>query len=192
MSNNILKIYLFLVLILLTGLSIFSNNYDLTGYAVGGERLIVSLDIPSDQQKINPGESLLLEVVIREAGGNIDQASVIDLEYSIQNYKEEIISSKRETGVIAVKQSEVTSLLIPTNTKPGVYTANVAVNYQGNVYSGSKTFEIVSVYQINDLNIIVFIILAILVVIILLILIRRKKQRKLPEPPKPLRRKRRK
>src|SRR3989344_6299438 len=139
MSNNILKIYLFLVLILLTGLSIFSNNYDLTGYAVGGERLIVSLDIPSDQQKINPGESLLLEVVIREAGGNIDQASVIDLEYSIKNYKEEIISSKRETGVIAVKQSEVTSLLIPTNTKPGVYIANVAVNYQGNVYSGSKT-----------------------------------------------------
>ena len=189
MSNNILKIYLFLVLILLTGLSIFSNNYDLTGYAVGGERLIVSLDIPSDQQKINPGESLLLEVVIREAGGNIDQASVIDLEYSIQNYKEEIISSKRETGVIAVKQSEVTSLLIPTNTKPGVYTANVKVNYKGNVYSGNKTFEIVSSYKINDLNTIIFISLAAVVIIILLILSKRK-SRKLPEAPKPSRKRR--
>ena len=102
---------------------LFSGVFKPTGFAVNDQKLLVSLDIPSDQQKIKPGESLLLKVDLRVPEGYIDQTSIVELEYSIKDLDGNIISSKIESGAIAVKESEVASLLIPTNTKTGVYTA---------------------------------------------------------------------
>jgi hypothetical protein len=102
----------------------------------------VSLDISSEQQRIKQGESLLLKIDLGVLGGNIDQTSIVELEYSIKDLNGSVISAKKESGAIAVKESEVASLLIPTNTKPGVYTASVIVIYQGETYEGSKTFEV--------------------------------------------------
>src|SRR3989344_2796566 len=138
----------YIVLVLLAGILFFLNYLEVTGYASlindQTSKFIVSLDISPDQQKIKPGQNLLLEVVIREIGGTLEETSIVELEYSIKDSGGNIISSKKESGVIAVKQSEVTNLLIPTSTKPGVYTANVDMNHAGYKYGGSKTFEVVS------------------------------------------------
>lgn len=162
------------------GILIFFYYSVITGYATknDAQALIVSLDIPSDQQKIKPGEGLLLEVAIREPGGTIGDASFIELDYVIKDSQGTIISEKKESGAIAVKQSEVNSLLIPTDTKSGVYTALVYVNYKGNTYVGSKTFEVVS-YAKTEM-IVASVILIIL--IILLIFIIRNKINKRPKP----------
>ena len=192
MQKNLL---IYLILILLASILIFFNYFEITGLVSrdqGG--LIVSLDIPSDQQKIKPGESILLEVVIRELGGTTEETTAIDLEYSIKDLDGNIISSKQERGAIAVKQSEVTSLLIPTNTKPGVYVASVSVNYKGNTYIGTKTFEIITTEKTSslNLNIIVTIILVIITIFIITILILiRKRKGSLRKPRKYKRHKRR-
>ena len=61
-------------------------------------------------------------------------------------------------------------MLIPTDTEPGVYTAFVSVTYEGNVYEGSKTFEIIN--QKNELSLfyILMIVMAIIIVILLFLL----------------------
>ncbi|MEK6840776.1 MAG: hypothetical protein AABX79_02375 [Nanoarchaeota archaeon] len=114
----------------------------MTGLAVNENDLIVSLDIPPDQEKVDPGENLLLEVNIRKPIDG-DSLSIINLEYSIKDLEGNMISSKKEIGAIAIKESEVTSLLVPTGTKPGVYVASVTVGYGGNTYVASKTFEVI-------------------------------------------------
>ena len=117
-TGVIISISILLLIILL-----FFGFFKTTSFAVNDQKLLVSLDIPPDQQKIKPGQSLLLKLALRVQGGNIDQTSPVDLEYSIKDLDGNIISSKKESGAIAVKESEVTSLLVPTNTKPGVYVA---------------------------------------------------------------------
>ena len=82
-----------------------------------------------------------------------------------------VISSKKESGAIAVKESEVTSLLVPTNTKPGVYVAFVDIKYQGNTYEGSKTFEVVN--NIYTLNMAVYILIALILLIFVVLIIKK-------------------
>ena len=151
-------------------------NKSLTEYSgtigeVNDQKLLVSLDIPPDQQKIKPGQSLLLEMDIRVPGGNLDQTSTVELEYSIRDLNGKIISSKRESGAIAVKESEVTSLLVPTNTKPGVYAAFVSVNYQGDIYEGSKTFEVTN--SIYNLNMVVYFLIALIILVLIFFIIKK-------------------
>ena len=167
MNNK--KVVIYVVVLLSVALLLF-YSFSMTGFATKNQRLIVSLDILSDQQKIDPGESLLLEVAIRELGGNMEETSFIDLEYSIKDSKENIISSKKESGAIAVKQSEVISLLVPTNIEPGIYTASVDVTYQEEVYTGTKTFEVLG--QNDKLN---FIYALIIIAIIMAFALYRKK-----------------
>ena len=155
----------------------FSGFFKTTGFAVNDQKLLVSLEIPPDQQKIKPGQSLLLEVTLRVPGGNIDQTSTIELEYSIRDLNDNLISSKKESGAIAVKESTITSLLIPTNTKPGVYAAFVAVNYNGEIYEGSKTFEVSNGGFNLNLNMIVYILIALILLTFLLIIIKKIRDR---------------
>lgn len=177
------SLWLYLIAVLLAAILVFLNYFGITGLVSRNqaEGLIVSLDIPLDQQKIKPGENILLEVVIRELGGTIEETFPIDLEYSIKDSEGNIISIKQERGSIAVKQSEVTSLLIPTSTKPGVYTASLSVNYKESTYIGTKTFEVIS-SQKKTSSIIYVILTVIIVIIILLTLLgkyyHRKKSRK--------------
>ena len=65
MDNN--RIIISVVVVLSIGLFLF-NSFHLTGLAVNDQKLLVSLDIPPDQQKIKPGSSLLLEMAIRVPG----------------------------------------------------------------------------------------------------------------------------
>lgn len=169
------------VSVLLLAVLIFFGLFKMTGFAINNRDLIVSLDIPPDQQKISPGQSLLLEVAVRKPGGSIDQTSTVDLEYSIKDAKGNIISSKNESGALAVKESEVTSLIIPTGTKPGVYTASVAVGYGENTYVASKTFEVIG--SRSNLNFpVYFLIILILIFIYLIVnryfIIKKRKRRK--------------
>ena len=123
---------------------------------------------------------MLLEVDIRVPGGNIDQTSIVELEYSIKDLDGNLISSKKESGAIAVKESEVASLLVPTNTKPGVYTAFVSVNYEGDIYEGSKTFEVDGKFNISkNGNIIIYALVALIVLILLIIIIKKIRDRRL-------------
>ena len=174
MDNRNIVVYTFILLFLVLS---FSNFFAITGFLSKDQRLIVSLDIPSDQQKINPGQSLLLEVKIREPGGNLEETSIINLEYAIKDLKGNVISSKKESGVIAVKQSDVTSLLIPTNTKHGVYTASVNVEYGENIYSGSKTFEVVTDKKFSS-NIIVYILIALISLVFVIFIVKILKDKK--------------
>ena len=131
------------IILVLSALAIFLGFFKFTGFAVSNPKFLVSLDIPPDQQKMSPGGSLLLETVFGEPGANIDQMKIVDLEYSIKDLNGNTISSKSESGSVAVKESEVTSLLVPTTAKSGVYIASVDVTYNGEVYSATKTFEVV-------------------------------------------------
>ena len=162
---------------LLLAILFFSGFFKTTGFAVNDQKLLVSLDIPPDQQKIKPGQSLLLEVTLRVPNGDIDQTSTIELEYSIRDLDGNLVSSKKESGAIAVKESTVTSLLIPTNTKPGVYSAFVAVNYEGEIYEGSKTFEVSKGGFNLNLNTIVYILIALILLTFLLIIIKKIRDR---------------
>ncbi len=162
MDNN--RIIISVVVVFSIGLFLF-NSFHLTGLAVNDQKLLVSLDIPPDQQKIKPGSSLLLEMAIRVPGGEIDQTSIVDLEYSIRDLDGNIISSKKESGAIAVKESAVTSLLVPSTTKPGVYAAFVAVTYKGDVYEGSKTFEVSD--NLYNLNMIVYFLIALIILLLI-------------------------
>lgn len=147
----------------------FSGFFKTTGSAVNNQKLLVDLDIPPDQQKIEAGKSLLIETSIRVPGGNIDQTSLVELEYSIKDLKGNIISAKKESGAVAVKESAVTSLLIPTNTEPGVYTAFVEVTYQEDIYEGSKTFEIVR--NKTELSMLAYVLIGLILVASLIIII---------------------
>ncbi|MEK6898019.1 MAG: hypothetical protein AABX28_01530 [Nanoarchaeota archaeon] len=168
--HNKTKFVVISLMLLLIGFLIFFYYSVITGYATrnDAQALIVSLDISSDQQKIKPGESLLLEVAIREPGGTMEETSIIDLDYVIKDSQGTIISEKKESGAIAVKQSEVTGLLIPTDTKPGVYTAFVNVNYKGNIYVGSKTFEVVSYAKTEMIAASIIFIIFIIIIIFLI------------------------
>jgi len=161
--------------ILLLAILFFSGFFKTTGFAVNDQKLLVSLDIPPDQQKIKPGQSLLLEIALRVPGGNIDQTSTVDLEYSIKDLKGNVISSKKESGAIAVKESEVTSLLVPTTTKPGVYVAFVNVIYQGETYEGNKTFEVVD--RNFNLKIVIYILIGIILLAFLFLIIKKLRNR---------------
>ena len=114
-----------------------------TGFAVNSPKLIVSFDISSDQEKITPGQSVLLKATIRKPLGDIDQLSIVELEYSIKDIDGKIISSKKESGAISIKESTVASLLIPTSAKPGVYVASVVVKNDNETYEANKTFEVI-------------------------------------------------
>ncbi|MFH1711223.1 MAG: hypothetical protein ABH840_02840 [Nanoarchaeota archaeon] len=149
----------------------FSGFFKITNFAVNDQKLLVSLDIPPDQQKIKPGQNLLLKIFIRVLNANIDQTSIIELDYSIKDLDGNLISSKKESGAIAVKESEVTSLLIPSNTKAGVYSAFVAVNYEGEVYEASKTFEVTN--NEDNLSIVIYILIGLILVLILFIVIKK-------------------
>ncbi len=159
------------VSILLLIMSLSFGFFKTTTFAVNDQKLLVSLDIHPSQQKIKPGQSLLLELVLRVPGGNMDQTSTVNLEYSIKDLDGNVISSKKESGAIAVKESEVTSLLVPTNTKPGVYVAFVDIKYQGNTYEGSKTFEVVN--NIYTLNMAVYILIALILLIFVVLIIKK-------------------
>jgi hypothetical protein len=157
------------VFVLLLVILFFSGFFKPTGSAINDQDLLVDLDIPPDQQKINPGESLLLKISLRVPGGDIDQTSLVELEYSIREPNGNIVSAKKESGAIAVKESDVASLLVPTSTKPGVYLAFVKVTYQGNTYEGSKTFEVVN--NKFNLTLILYILLGLIFLILLAFLI---------------------
>ncbi len=170
------------ILIILIGILIFFNYNTITGNLLKseGQKLIVTLDIPSDQEKINPGQSLLLEVAIREPDGTMEEKSILYLEYSIKDSQGNIISEKKESGVIAVKQSKITSLLIPTNIKPGVYTAYVNVNYKENNYIESKTFEVMGNKKIDNIYQLSFITtLLILIIFVIIFFFGRKRYKNL-------------
>jgi len=170
MDNKRVVVY---IVILSLAVLLLYNQFHITGFVTEGQRVIVSLDIPPDQQKIKPGQSLLIETAIRVPGGNIDQTTLVELEYSIKDLEGNIISLKRESGAIAVKESAVTSLLIPTDTEPGVYTAVVSVDYEGEVYEGSKTFEIIGQDKKLSFFYVLIIIMIIIIVILLFLLWRR-------------------
>lgn len=163
------------VSILLLAIFFFSGLFRTTGFAVNDQKLLVSLDIPPEQQRIEPGQSLLLEIALRVPGGNIDQTSIVELEYSIKDLDGKIISSKKESGAIAVKESTVASLLVPTVTKPGVYNAVVGVTYQGDFYEGSKTFEVTG--KKSTLEIIVYILAGLLLLIFISLIVRKIRNR---------------
>ena len=168
MDKELLIIFIS-ALLLIAGF--FSGFFRPTGFAVNDQKLLVSLDIPPDQQKIQPGQDILLEISLRVPGGNIDQTTNVDLEYSIRDLDGNVISSKIESGAVAVKESDVTSLLIPTNTKPGVYTAFVTATYQGENYTGSKTFEVVG--NAFSFNTIIYILIGLILLVLLYIIARR-------------------
>ena len=86
------------VSVILLAVWLFSGFLKTTGYAVDEQKILLSLDIPPDQQKIKPGQSLLMETDIRVPKGNIDQTSLVELEYSIKDLDGNIISSKTESG----------------------------------------------------------------------------------------------
>lgn len=179
MSNQKRIIYVFVLLsVLLIALIIYKAILPMTGFVLNEQRLLINLDIHSDQQKIIAGQSLLLEIAIREPGGNIEQTSIIDLEYLIKDLDGNVISSKKESGAIAVKQSEITSLFIPTKTKSGIYVASVEVDYKGEKYVGSKTFEVSSGRTLNiSSKIIMYIIIIVIILIIIILIIRFRKKR---------------
>ena len=156
---------------LLLVILLLPSPFKTTGSAVNDQKLLISLDIPPDQQTIKPGQSLLLEVALRVPGGNIDQTSTLELEYSIRDLDGNLISSKKESGAIAVKESTVTSLLVPTTTKPGVYAAFVSVNYQGDIYEGSKTFEVSN--NNYNLKLIIYFLIALILIILIFMIIKR-------------------
>ncbi len=143
MHNKTLR--LGIILLLLFSMLFLLNYLKLTGYAPLNQtqRLLVNMDISPDQLKIIPGQTILLQVTIREVGNGNNEITSIDLDYAIKDLQGNIISSKKESGSIAVKQSDTTGLLIPTSTKPGIYVANVIVNYKNSNYIGSKTFEVI-------------------------------------------------
>lgn len=169
------KIIFAVVFVLIFSTLLFFGVFKTTGFATNSQKLLVSLDIPPDQQKIKPGDSLLLKVDLRVPGGYIDQTSLVELEYSVKDLDGNIISSKIEGGAIAVKESEVASLLIPTTTKPGVYTAFVSVRYEGEIYEGSKTFEVSN--NLYNLNMIFYILAALAALLLVIIIIKKIKSK---------------
>ncbi|MEK6933053.1 MAG: hypothetical protein AABW56_04655 [Nanoarchaeota archaeon] len=62
-------------------------------------------------------------------------------------------TTKKKSGLINVKQSDVTSLLIPTKTKPGVYEASVKVLYKGDYYTATKIFEVIPEISVKDFDV---------------------------------------
>lgn len=173
MDRQIVVISVSLLLLIL----LFSSGFfKTTGFLVNDQKLLISLEIPPDQQRIEPGQSLLLEVTLRVPNGNLNQTSNIDLEYSIRDLTGNLVSSKKESGSIAVKESVVTSLLIPTNTKPGVYRASVSVSYEGETYEASKTFEVSDRFGL-DLKIVVYFLVTSILLLLLFIIIKKLKNR---------------
>ena len=60
-KRNLIVLFILLIFTLL-----LSNFLSITGFVTKENNLIISLNIPPDQQKIKPGENLLLEIAIRE------------------------------------------------------------------------------------------------------------------------------
>jgi len=138
----ILSLILFLSIVVI---SLGYLNFRTTGYAIDNQttnaQLILSLRLQPESLKVKPGETLFFLLDIRESGF-VDETSTVNLKYTISDLKGNIISFKEENGELKIKESQLENLLIPTDTKPGVYIASVEVEYNGQIYTTKKTFEV--------------------------------------------------
>ena len=174
--------YIIILVVALLLLILFGYNlFKPTGYAIdtssNSQNLIINLRLQPDSLKVRAGENLFLLLNIREINvGSVNTSSIVNLKYSIQDLGENILSFKEESGELRVKESEVVSLLIPTDTKPGIYIAAVEVEYGGQTYMAKKTFEVVDVWYKS--NFFYFLIILILFTFLLFFMIKKTKKKR--------------
>lgn len=91
--------------------------------------------------KVAPGELLPISVKLANFGGEM-RVDVL-IEYSIYTETDKQISSSTETVAVETTASFIKNIQIPTDTKPGTYTAKTAIIYHGQLVPANSHFSFV-------------------------------------------------
>jgi hypothetical protein len=137
----------------------------------------VSIKIPDNYKKINPGKDLFFEIKLFNFGeiGRVDA----NVNYLIKDFDGNVIESKDETIAVETQASISRTVKLPADSKPGDYIAIANVKYGNDTASSSDMFQVVGQKTFNfksagRLTIIIVIIIIILIALILAYLVKRK------------------
>lgn len=100
----------------------------------------VDVEVLPQYKSITPGEDLVMEVSLFNVRGfgRVD----VNLEYSIKDFKGNLIAKEEETVAVETQAKFVRELLVPSDLKPGTYVASVKVTFEDSVGTSSDLFEI--------------------------------------------------
>lgn len=120
----------------------------LLSLATGGEKteptiLLVNANIPLNYQKVNVGGSLLVQTeIIFIKQEYKDVATDVHIEYLIRDSSRKTITTVSETKGVIDRIFTVKELMLPSDTRPGVYTIEVKAEYQGLTSNEAASFEV--------------------------------------------------
>ena len=137
----------------------------------------ISVKIEALVTQVAPGELLPVTVELQNFG-NRERVDVL-LIFQIKNTQDKVVMSKTKTVAVETTASFVEPLLIPEKTAPGMYTASVAITYEGQKQPAVSTFTFSVKRKIAGLFIeqIINFLLIVLVVAVASIAVSRKMRR---------------
>ncbi|MAE43134.1 hypothetical protein CMO93_05145 [Candidatus Woesearchaeota archaeon] len=100
----------------------------------------VDVKVLPEYKSIFPGDEVLMEVSLFNVRG-FGRVDVV-LEYSIKDFKGNLIAKEEETVAIETQAKFVRELLIPSDIKPGTYVASAKVTFEDSVGLSSDLFEV--------------------------------------------------
>jgi len=100
----------------------------------------VDVEVLPEYKSVLPGEDIFIEVSLFNVRG-FGRVDVV-LEYSIRDFRGNIITIEQETVAIETQAKFGRELLIPSDTKPGTYVASVKVTFEDSVGISSDLFEV--------------------------------------------------
>jgi len=106
----------------------------------------ISIEIPNDYKKINPGNELLANIKLVNIGsaGRVD----VFLDYEIKNAKNETILEKRETVAVETQANFVRMFDIPKSASLGQYKLFAKIIYaDGKEAAAEQSFEVIGNYN---------------------------------------------
>ena len=144
----------------------------------------VNVKVLPEYKKIFQGDELLIQIVLfnLRGFGKVD----VDVKYSIKNDAGDMIAAEEEKVTVETQSTFVRKLVIPSDLKPGTYTAFVEVTTpDGTIGTSSDLFEVTAKYEgaypkqtKQYILILTGIFIAVIVIIFALPLYRKLKQKK--------------
>ena len=100
----------------------------------------VDVEVLPEYKSVYPGDEVFMEVSLFNVRGfgRVD----VNLEYSIRDFKGNLIVAEHETVAVEMQAKFGRELLIPSDLEPGMYVASVKVTFEDSVGISSDLFEV--------------------------------------------------
>ena len=100
----------------------------------------VDVEVLPQYKSIFPGEEVFIEVSLFNVRGfgRVDAK----LEYSIKDFKGNLIATEEETVAIETQAKFTRELMMPSDAEPGTYVASAKVTFENSIGTSSDIFEV--------------------------------------------------